>query len=50
MAVVINAPPAIFKAVQGAGGIAGLSRKEWPRAAWLETRQALHTGPLMADC
>jgi len=28
------------KAVQGATTVAGLSKKEWPRAAWLETRQA----------
>lgn len=28
------------KAVQSATNVAGLSKKEWPRAAWLETRQA----------
>lgn len=26
--------------VQGATALAGLSKKEWPRSAWLETRQA----------
>jgi ferric-dicitrate binding protein FerR (iron transport regulator) len=35
-----DAAEAARKAVQGAGSIAGLSRKEWPRAAWLETRQS----------
>jgi ferric-dicitrate binding protein FerR (iron transport regulator) len=34
------AAEAARKEVQGAGGIASLSRKEWPRAGWLETRQS----------
>jgi ferric-dicitrate binding protein FerR (iron transport regulator) len=30
----------IARKVQGASALAALSKKEWPRAAWLETRQA----------
>lgn len=29
------------KAVQGVNSVANLSRKDWPRTAWLETRQAV---------
>ena len=35
-----DAAEAARRAVQGAAGIAALSKKEWPRAAWLEARQS----------
>ncbi|MBI3856549.1 MAG: FecR domain-containing protein [Planctomycetes bacterium] len=35
-----DAAEAARRAVQGVGNVAGLSKKDWPRAGWLENRQA----------